>query len=99
MACNLQWSLLLLLLAPADCFVSLAYNSAGKPCIAYGSGTLMYAEYDGTTWTKTQLEPRKVNAWGKSLAFDANGNPGIAYYLGGPKGFSQSLWSCYRQSG
>jgi subtilisin family serine protease len=70
----------------ADCFVSLAYNNDGRPCITYGSGTLMYTEYDGTKWTKTQLESRKVSPWDKSLAFDSSGDPGIAYYLGGPKG-------------
>jgi subtilisin family serine protease len=78
---------------------SLAFDSTGKPCIAYGSGTLKYARYDGTKWTYTTLEGQGIKVYfgQKSLAFDKDGNPGIVYFVGGSgmkyAHYSGSSWS------
>ena len=52
--------------------VGLTYYLGGR------KGGLMYATYDGSSWTKEQADPR-AGARYNALAYDSNGFPGIAY--------------------
>ena len=62
--------------------ISLQYDSAGKPCIAYLDYTgwdLKYARYNGSTWlTETVDSNGQVGSYA-CLAFDRTGKPAIAY--------------------
>ena len=67
-------------------FTSLAYDADGRPCIAYlalsgrGSNAVEYLYltcYDGSGWEIRPVRP--AGARYKSLAFDPDGNPVIAY--------------------
>lgn len=46
--------------------------------ISYNKAGLMYAEYDGSSWTKTLIDGN-VGPDYSSLDFDSNGQPAIAY--------------------
>jgi len=61
-------------------YASLAFDSSGNPAIAYYTGHLKYARFNGTSW-----DTETVDAGGKycSLAFDALGRPAISYSSSG----------------
>jgi hypothetical protein len=71
-------------------YTSLAFDASGNPAISYqGNGSLEYANFNGTSWVKTTVDPagshrrfgeRRVKGAYASLAFDASGNPAISYY-------------------
>ena len=61
-------------------YSSLKFTPAGQPAIAYLDDTvnyLRYAEYDGSTWTKTSVATTVIGHI--SLAFNPAGQPTIAY--------------------
>jgi hypothetical protein len=66
-------------------FPSLAFDTSGKPAIAYfrdydginpSDKGLKYAHHDGTSWIIT---PVSRGGYSSSLAFDLSGDPAIAY--------------------
>ena len=65
----------------ADMSISFAYAPDGSPHLAYnwGSGVLSYATKTGS-WTTQQFPYPEINAVFNSIAVDAYGNPGIAYF-------------------
>lgn len=72
-------------------------GSSVKIGISYGNNALMYAEYDGTSWTKTTVD-KTADARYNSLAFDSSGEPAIAYSISSDSGLkyakrSSGTWS------
>lgn len=64
-------------------YSSIAKNSQGVIGVAYYdevAGDLLYAKYDGTSWTTEPVDGIGDVGQYASLAFDTNGNPAISYY-------------------
>jgi hypothetical protein len=62
---------------------SLSFAPDGAPSASYGPryGGLQYARRNGTTWSVETVDPN--GGWFSSLAYDASGNPAIAYSIAG----------------
>jgi hypothetical protein len=62
---------------------SLRFAPDGAPSVSYGPryGGLQYARRSGTTWSVETVDPN--GGWFNSLAYDALGNPAIAYSIAG----------------
>jgi hypothetical protein len=70
------------------CTKSIAVYSSGSTYrigISYNKNSLMYAEYGGSSWTKTIVD-RQSDATYTSLAFDSTGQPAIAYSVSSDSG-------------
>lgn len=61
--------------------VSLALDANGYPCISYCGAKydLMFARWNGTSWTTRTIDSVGTTGLFSSLAFDASGNAHIAY--------------------
>ena len=59
---------------------SLAFDSSGRPHVAYGGDHLYYAWYDGTNWYKTTVDQSPEVGQYASLALDGSGQPRVSYY-------------------
>ena len=73
--------------------ISLGTNYHNNPCIAYAAGEnreLYYAWYSNSWWRQSVGTPVPQGVESVSLAFDANGIPGIAF--GSPSGLHYAWW-------
>lgn len=59
---------------------SLKLDSDGYPHIAYGSGHLYYAWFDGSAWQRELVDPDYTTGQYASLALDEGNHPHIIYY-------------------
>ncbi len=66
--------------------IDLAFDGNNDPgFVTYADGKVLVGLNDGTSWSIHELEPRKAGSDYISIAFSGT-TPGVAYYLGGPKG-------------
>jgi hypothetical protein len=93
---NSQWQI-----QPIDSGISfnspsITVNSANYPEVSYydsQNANLIYAKYDGSTWTKTIVDSTGDVGDCNSITIDKLGNPHISYYDATNSGLKYASWT------
>jgi len=72
---------------------SIALGQDGLARISYGSSTLQYATWNGTSFAKEPVDSGSSVGRHNSLAIDSQGRPHIAYYDGNLKALRYARWT------